>query len=127
MNSSSNGIHAIQTVPGILASPLPQPPNNQGQQTNCYKSELTNSINITMNPVDGKCFDANPLIMVSTMQNPVSMPGCLTSSDGSRSAGDGGSESNYATVTDKSIPKNHICEEMSKEAMTCEVSRMTMF
>ena len=116
INSSSNGNHTIQSVPGILASPLPQPPNNQCQQTNCYKSELTNSINITMNPVDGKCFDANPLIMVSTMQNPVSMPGCSTSSDGSRSAGDGGSESNYATVTDKSIPKNHIlCDEDEEE------------
>ena len=76
-----------------------------------YKSELTNSINITMNPVDGKCFDANNSLLINNMQNPSTVMGC-SSSEGSRSAGDGGSESNYATVNDKSNRKPNIsCDE----------------
>ena len=85
------------------------------QQHNNFHSELTNSINITMNPVDGKCYDANNSIIVSAMQNTSAILGC-SSSEGSRSAGDGGSESNYATVNDKSCQKpNMICDEDEEE------------
>ena len=80
------------------------------QQHNNFHSELTNSINITMNPVDGKCYDANNSTIVSAMQNTSAILGC-SSSEGSRSAGDGGSESNYATVNDKSSQRpNTICD-----------------
>ena len=64
-----------------------------------------------MNPVDGKCFDANNSLIINAMQNQSAILGC-SSSEGSRSAGDGGSESNYATVNDKSNQKASIlCEE----------------
>lgn len=68
-----------------------------------------------MNPGDGKCYDANNPIIVSAMQNASAILGC-SSSEGSRSAGDGGSESNYATVNDKSSQKpNMICDEDEEE------------
>ena len=80
-----------------------------------YKSELTNSMNITMNPADGKCFDANNSLIINNMQAPSAVLGC-SSSEGSRSAGDGGSESNYATVNDKSNQKNSsMCDEDDEE------------
>ena len=80
-----------------------------------HKTELTNSINITMNPVDGKCFDANNSLIINAMQNQSAILGC-SSSEGSRSAGDGGSESNYATVNDKSNQKASIlCDEEDEE------------
>ena len=66
-----------------------------------------------MNPVDGKCFDANNPLIINNMQSTVL--GC-SSSEGSRSAGDGGSESNYATVNDKSNQKaNILCDEDDDE------------
>ena len=68
-----------------------------------------------MNPVDGKCYDANNSTIVSAMQNTSAILGC-SSSEGSRSAGDGGSESNYATVNDKSSQRpNTICDEDEEE------------
>ena len=68
-----------------------------------------------MNPVDGKCFDANNSLIINNMQNASTVLGC-SSSEGSRSAGDGGSESNYATVNDKSNQKNSIlCDEDDEE------------
>ena len=68
-----------------------------------------------MNPVDGKCYDANNSMIVNAMQNASAILGC-SSSEGSRSAGDGGSESNYATLNDKSSQKpNIICDEDEEE------------
>lgn len=70
-----------------------------------------------MNPAEGKCYDANPVVG-SAMQIPSAMLGC-SSSESSRSAGDGGSESNYATVNDKncaSIRRQHIlCDDEEEE------------
>ena len=68
-----------------------------------------------MNPVDGKCYDANNSMIVNAMHNASAILGC-SSSEGSRSAGDGGSESNYATLNDKSSQKpNIICDEDEEE------------
>ena len=67
-----------------------------------------------MNPVDGKCYDSNP-VLINAMQNPTGVLGC-SSSEGSRSAGDGGSESNYATVNDKPTQKQPmLCDEDDEE------------
>ena len=65
-----------------------------------------------MNPADNKCFDGNP-IGRGSMQNTSEIPGC-SSSESSRSAGDGGSESNYATVNDKN------CTSRRRQDMLCE-------
>ena len=54
----------------------------------------------------------------SRLLSKLSLPAILgcSSSEGSRSAGDGGSESNYATVNDKSNQKGSIlCDEEDEE------------
>ena len=61
------------------------------------------------------CYDANNSLIINNMQTQSTVLGC-SSSEGSRSAGDGGSESNYATVNDKSNQKNSIlCDEDDEE------------
>ena len=65
-----------------------------------------------MNPADTKCFDGNP-IGRGAMQHTSELLGC-SSSESSRSAGDGGSESNYATLNDKN------CTSKRKQHMLCE-------
>ena len=67
-----------------------------------------------MNPSDGKCYDANPVVGIA-MQTPSTTLGC-SSSESSRSAGDGGSESNYATVNDKHCRRHHmLCDDEEEE------------
>ena len=70
-----------------------------------------------MNPADGKCCDGNPTLG-SAMLTTSGMLGC-SSSESSRSAGDGGSESNYATLNDKNCTSSRrhqlLCDDDEEE------------
>ena len=78
-------------------------------------------MNIIINPADPKCLDGNIVVNTMTMQPHIPTTNGCSSSEGSRSAGDGGSESNYATVSDKNgelvCGRKHqlLCEDEEEE------------